>query len=122
LQSVPLNLNEEGKEHIFSPKMKFFANDDLSKAVLYMGEQIIIWFRHQIKYNTKKNIREMTGYHIYIQLQEEKKSFIKEKHKYIDNMICFFNNDIFQGSAINIYYFMVFKIQKTNLFKFIRVK
>ena len=119
LQSVPLNLNEEGKEHIFSPKMKFFGNDDLSKAVLYMGEEIIIWFRHQIKYNIKKNIRELTGYHIYIQLQEEKKSFIKEKHKYIDNMICFFNNDIFQGSAINIYYFMVFKIQKTNLFKLV---
>ena len=119
LQSVPLNLNEEGKEHIFSPKMQFFANENLSKAVLYIGEEIIIWFRHQMKYNMKKNIRELTGYHIYIQLQEEKKSFIKEKYKYIDNLICFFNNGIFQGSAINIYYFMVFKIQKTNLFKLV---
>ena len=119
LQSVPINLNEEGKENIFSPKLKFFANDNLSKAILYTGEEIIIWFRHQLKYNAKKNIRELTGYHIYIQLQEEKKAFIKEKHKYIDNLICFFNNDIFQGSAINIYYFMIFKIQKTNLFKLV---
>jgi hypothetical protein len=122
LQSVPINLNdlnEEGKENIFSPKLKIFANENLSKAVLYTGEEIIIWFRHQIKYNNKKNIRELTGYHIYIQLQEEKKSFIKEKYKYIDNLICFFNKDIFQGSAINIYYFMVFKIPKTNLYKLV---
>ena len=119
LQSVPINLNEEGKENIFSPKLKFFANENLSKAILYTGEEIIIWFRHQMKYNIKKNIRELTGYHIYIQLQEEKKSFIKEKQKYIDNLICYFNNDIFQGSAINIYYFMVFKIPKTNLFKLV---
>ena len=119
LQSVPINLNEEGKENIFSPKLKFFANENLSKAILYTGEEIIIWFRHQIKYNMRKNIKELTGHHIYIQLQEEKKSFIKEKHKYIDNLVCFFNNDIFQGSAINIFYFMVFKIPKTNLFKLV---
>ena len=119
LQSVPMNLNEEGKENIFSPKLKFFASENLNKAILYTGEEIIIWFRHQLKYNIKKNIRELIGYHIYIQLQEEKKSFIKEKQKYIDNLICFFNNDIFQGSAINIYYFMVFKIPKTNLFKLV---
>ena len=119
LQSVPINLNEEGKENIFSPKLKFFANENLSKAILYTGEEIIIWFRHQLKHNMKKNIKELTGYHIYIQLQEEKKSFIKEKHKYIENLICFFNNDIFQGSAINIYYLMVFKIPKTNLFKLV---
>ena len=124
LQSVPINLNDlneegEAKENIFSPKLKIFTNENLSKAVLYTGEEIIIWFRHQIKYNNKKNIREMTGYHIYIQLQEEKKSFIKEKYKYIDNLICFFNKDIFQGSAINIYYFMVFKIPKTTLYKLV---
>ena len=118
-QCVPMNLNEEGKENIFSPKLKFFASENLNKAVLYTGEEIIIWFRHQMKYNLKKNIKELTGYHIYIQLQEEKKSFIKEKQKYIDNLICFFNNDIFQGSSINIYYFMVFKIPKTSLFKLV---
>ena len=119
LQCVPININEEGKENIFSPKLKFFASDNLNKAVLYTGEEIIIWFRHQMKYNIKKNLKELTGYHIYIQLQEEKKSFIKEKQKYIDNLICFFNNDIFQGSSINIYYFMVFKIPKTSLFKLV---
>ena len=54
LQSVPININEEGKENIFSPKLKLFVNENLDKAVLYTGKEIIIWYKHQMKYNIKK--------------------------------------------------------------------
>ena len=121
LQNIPINLDEDAKENKFSPKLQLFANDDLSKVVLYAGEEIVIWYKYQVKYNIKKNIKELIGYHIYIKLVQEKKSLIKEKYKYIDNLICYFNNNIFQGSAINIYYFIVFKILRTNLFKLIIV-
>ena len=119
LQSVPININEEGKENIFSPKLKIFINDNLDKAVLYTGKEIIIWYKHQKLFNIKKQLNELIGYHIYIQLEEEKKSFVKEKSNYSDNFICVFNNDIFQGKSVNIYYFMVFKIENTNLFKLV---
>ena len=72
-----------------------------------------------MKYNIKKKLSELIGYHIYIQLEEEKKSFIKAKKKYNDAFICVFNNDIFHGKSINIYYFFVFKIENTNLFKLV---
>ena len=119
LQSVPININEEGKENIFSPKLRIFINENLNKAVLYTGKDIIIWYKHQMKYNIKKQLNEIIGYHIYIQLENEKKSFIKEKNKYSDSLICIFNNDIFQGRSINIYYFLVFKIENTDLFKLV---
>ena len=119
LQSVPININEEGKENIFSPKLKIFLNENLDKAVLYTGKEIIIWYKHQMKYNIKKQINELVGYHIYIQLEEEKKSFIKGKNKYSDYFLCIFNNDIFQGTSVNIYYFFIFKIENTNLFKLV---
>ena len=119
LQSVPLNINEEGKENIFSPKLKIYLNENLDKAVLYTGKEIIIWYKHQMKYNIKKKLNELIGYHIYIRLEEEKKSFIKAKKKYNDAFICVFNNDIFHGKSINIYYFFVFKIENTNLFKLV---
>ena len=102
LQSVPLNINEEGKENIFSPKLKIYLNENLDKAVLYTGKEIIIWYKHQMKYNIKKKLSELIGYHVYIQLEEEKKSFIKAKKKYNDAFICVFNNDIFHGKSINI--------------------
>ena len=119
LQSVPININEEGKENIFSPKLKLFVNENLDKAVLYTGKEIIIWYKHQMKYNIKKQLNELIGYHIYIQLEEEKKSFIKGKNKYNDYFLCIFNNDIFQGTSVNIYYFFVFRIENTNLFKLV---
>ena len=49
----------------------------------------------------------------------EKKSFIKGKNKYSDYFLCIFNNDIFQGTSVNIYYFFIFKIENTNLFKLV---
>ena len=119
LQSVPININQEGKDNVFSPKLNIFINENLNKAVLYTGKEIIIWYKHQIKYNIKKQLNELIGYHIYIQLEEEKKSFIKEKDKYCDYLTCIFNNDIFQGDSVNIYYFMVYKIENTNLFKLV---
>ena len=119
LQSVPININEEGKENIFSPKLKIFVNNNLDKAVLYTGKEIIIWHKHQMKYNIKKQLNELIGFHIYILLEEEKKSFIKENNNYAEYFICIFNNDISQGECINIYYFMAFKIENTNLFKLV---
>ena len=119
LQSVPLNINQEGEENIFSPKLNLFVNDNLNKAVLYTGKEIIIWYKHQMKYNPKKKLNELIGHHRYIQLQEDKKSFIKDNNKYYEQIICVFNNDIFQGSSINIYYFMIFRIENTNLFKLV---
>ena len=119
LQNVPLNINEEGKENIFSPKLKIFVNNTLDKAILYIGKEIIIWYKHQMKFSIKKQLNELIGYHIYIQLDEEKKSFIKENKKYVDFFLCVFNNDIFQGESINIYYFFVFNINNTNLFKLV---
>ena len=119
LQNVPLNINEEGKENIFSPKLKIFVNNNLDKAVLYTGKEIILWYKHQLKFNVKKQLNELIGYHIYIQLDEEKKSFIKEKKKYADYFLCVFNNDVFHGESISIYYFLVFNIDNTNLFKLV---
>ena len=119
LQNVPLNINEEGKENIFSPKLKIFVNNNLDKAILYTGKEIIIWYKHQMKFNIKKQLNELIGYHIYIQLDEEKKPFIKDNKNYVDSFLCVFNNDIFQGESINIYYFLIFNINNTNLFKLV---
>ena len=59
MQSVPININQEGKDNVFSPKLNIFINENLNKAVLYTGKEIIIWYKHQMKFNIKKQLNEL---------------------------------------------------------------
>ena len=107
---------------------KLFVNNDLSKFVIFTQNQIIIWYKSQIKEknanNSNKKINELIGFHIYIQLNEERKELLKNENKfYFDDVHCIFNNsNNFLGSSIKIYYvLLITEENKTNITKIILV-
>ena len=128
LQNVPLNSDLKGNiiktdkketdydERLFSPNLELWGNENLNKIVIFTGTQIIIWYQSIIKEKVssgKKLINEAIGYHIYIQLQEERQTLLdKTKKKYEnfdENVCCIFRNSYYLGSYRFIYsYFLYF--------------
>ena len=131
LQNVPLNSDLKGNiiktdkketdydERLFSPNLELWGNENLNKIVIFTGTQIIIWYQSIIKEKVssgKKLINEAIGYHIYIQLQEERQTLLdKTKKKYEnfdENVCCIFRNSYYLGSYIHIFYILLIPIEE----------
>ena len=81
------NLQNQDKDNNNNNKVdnsfKIFCNDNLDKVVVYTSAQITVWYRSltKTKITSSKEITELMGFHIYIQLKEERKVFLSQKDK-----------------------------------------
>ncbi len=138
LQNVPINSDSKGNalktekkenessmndEKIFSPNLELWANENLNKIVIYTGTQIIIWYQSIIKEKIssgKKLINEAIGYHIYIQLQEERQTLLEKLKKkfesFDENVCCIFKNSYYLGSFIYIFYILLIPLEEKGKF------
>lgn len=114
------NLQNQDKDNNNNNKVdnsfKIFCNDNLDKVVVYTSAQITVWYRSltKTKITSSKEITELMGFHIYIQLKEERKVFLSQKDKlYKDDFICYFGNNYYLGSFIRLFYILL--IPQTEL-------
>ena len=110
---------------------KLYSNSTLDKVVVYTSNQIIVWYSSLVKYkssmtninNVKGNIKELLGFHIYIQLKEERKSVASSYEKnYKDAFNCFFGNNYFLGSHMRLVYVLLLpQVNLKNTYKLVLI-
>lgn len=106
----------------FDSSFKIYASNNLDKVVVYTSSQITVWYKsiQKEKITSSKKINELLGFHIYIQLKEERKAFLTAKDKiYKDDFICYFGNNYYLGSFIRICYFLLVPQPEKNTYKLI---